>query len=161
MKKLFNYVVKKINYSFDTNRDSVTFALSKIYLTYTATISITSTPHEIINIKPSDNIRANMELSGSFFDDRFSLSISPQWYYTYVRGSYKDHFNYLTLSGSADYTMGNFRVQLWYEGPYKDLSVSGMEKSWKQDNWNMSLTYGTRNLYLEFRIEEIFNNKRK
>lgn len=116
---------------------------------------------QTINAKPSDNVRANMELSGSFFDDRFSLSISPQWYYTYVRGSYKDHFNYLTLSGSADYTMGNFRVQLWYEGPYKDLSVSGMEKSWKQDNWNMSLTYGTGNLYLDFRIEDIFNNKRK
>ena len=38
MEKLFNYVDKKINYSFDTNRNSVTFALSKnifnLYSTY-------------------------------------------------------------------------------------------------------------------------------
>lgn len=116
---------------------------------------------ETINAKPSDNVRANIELRGSFFNDRFSIGISPQWHYTYVRGAYQDKFNHFTLSGSADYTIGDFRLEVWYEGPYKDLSVSGMEKSWKQDNWNASLTYGTNNFYLDFRIEDVFNNKRK
>ena len=116
---------------------------------------------KFINAEPSDNIRANIDFSSSFFDDNLSISLTPQWYYTYVRGAYQDKFNYLTFSGSADYTLGDFRIGLWYEGPYKDLSVSGMEKSWKQDNWNASLTYGHKNLYLEFRIEDILNNKRK
>lgn len=116
---------------------------------------------ETINAEPTDNLRANMELRGSFFDDNLSIGISPQWYYTYVRGAYHDTFSFLTLSGSADYTMGDFRVELWYEGPYKDLSVSGMERSWKEDNWNASLVYGNNNLYLSFRIEDLFNNKKK
>ncbi|MDE7180947.1 MAG: outer membrane beta-barrel family protein [Muribaculaceae bacterium] len=116
---------------------------------------------EIINAEPSDNIRANVEVRGSFFDDNFSIGISPQWYHTYVRGAYQDTFNHFTLSGSADYTISNFRVELWYEGPYKDLSVSGMEKSWKHDNWNLALTYGSNNFYFNFRIEDLFNNKRE
>lgn len=116
---------------------------------------------ETINAKPSDNIRANMELRGSFFDNNLSIGLSPQWYHTYVRGEYQEKFNHFTFSASTDYTIRDFRLELWYEGPYKDLSASGMEKSWKQDAWNASLTYGTNNLYLDFRIEDIFNNKRK
>jgi len=116
---------------------------------------------ETINAKPSDNIRANIELRGTFFNDNFSIGVSPQWYYTYVRGLYHTKFNYLTLSGSADYTIGNFRIELSYEGPYKDVSVSGMEKSWKQDNWNFAVIYGNNNLYLDLKIEDIFNNHRK
>ena len=116
---------------------------------------------KFINAEPSDHIRANIDFSSSFFDDNLSISLTPEWYYTYVRGAYQDKFNYLTFSGSADYTLGDFRIGLWYEGPYKDLSVSGMEKSWKQDKWNASLTYGHNNLYLDFRIEDILNNKRK
>lgn len=65
------------------------------------------------------------------------------------------------MSGSADYTIGDFRLGIWYEGPFKDLSVSGMEKSWKQDNWNASLTYGTNHLYVTLRAENILNNKQK
>lgn len=116
---------------------------------------------ETINAKPCDNIRANLELAGSFFNDTFTIGISPQWYHTYVRGLYHSKFNYLTLSGSADYTIGNFRIELLYEGPYKDLTVSGMEKSWKHDNWNFAVIYGNDNLYLDLKIVDIFNNYRK
>ena len=41
------------------------------------------------------------------------------------------------------------------------MSVSGMEKSWKQDNWNFAVIYGNNNLYLDLKIEDIFNNHRK
>lgn len=116
---------------------------------------------ETINAKPSDNVRANIDISGSFFNNSLSISISPKWYYTYVRGAYQNKFNCFTLSGSADYTIGDFRLGIWYEGPFKDLSVSGMEKSWKQDNWNASLTYGTNHLYVTLRAENILNNKQK
>lgn len=116
---------------------------------------------ETVNARPSDNVRANMEVRGSFFDSNLSIGISPQWHYTRVRGIYHDTFNYLTFSGSADYTIGDFRFELWYEGPYKDLSVSGMEKSWMQEKWNASLTYGTNSLYVNLRVEDLFNNRRK
>lgn len=114
-----------------------------------------------VNTRPVDNIRANLEFRGSFFDDNLSIGISPQGYYSYVRGDYKNQFKYFTISGSIDYTLKNCRLSLWYEGPYKDLSMAGMEESWKQDNWNASITYGNNNLYLDLRIEDIFNNKRK
>lgn len=147
---------------------SLSFGLGYVKTYNNVISSYTPAPQELgglvketFNAKPSDRVRVNLELRGSFFDDDFSMGISPQWYYTRVRGAYHDTFSYLTLSGRADYTMGNFRLEVWYEGPYKDLDVSGMEKSWKQGNWNASVTYGVDNLYLDFRIEDAFNDKRK
>lgn len=135
---------------------------NNIITTYTpASVESGGLIKNIINAEPSDNMRANIEIRSNLLDNRLSVGITPQWYYTYVRGMYRDRFNWFTLSGSADYTIGNFRIGIWYEGPNKDLSVSGMEKSWKHDNWNFSLTYGTGNLYLDLRIEDVFNNKRK
>lgn len=36
-----------------------------------------------------------------------------------------------------------------------------MEKSWQQDSWNFTFTYGNGNWYVELEAENIFNNKRK
>lgn len=116
---------------------------------------------ETINARPSDNIRANLELRGFFLDDRFSIGISPQWYHTYVRGIYRTKFDCFVLSGNADYTLGNFRLGVSYEGPYRDVSLSGMERSWKQDSWSVALNYGINNLYMELKIQDIFHNHHK
>lgn len=114
-----------------------------------------------INTKPCDNLRAHISLNGSLLNDRLSVSLSPQWYYTKVRGIYADNLSYLTFSGSIDYTVSDFRFELWYDGAQKDLSYSGMERSWQQDNWNASITYGNGNIYMSLRLEDIFNDKSK
>lgn len=136
--------------------------LNNIIFTYTpASPELGGLIKETDNAKPSDNIRANIELRSSLLDGNFSVGISPQWYYTHVRGAYSASFSYFTLSASMDYTIGDFRMELWYEGPFKDLSESGMERSWRQDRWNASLTYGNGNLFLSLRFEDILNNRRK
>lgn len=114
-----------------------------------------------INTRPTDNMRAHISLNGSFFDDRLSVTLSPKWHYTRAGGVYASNLNCLSFSGSMDYTISNCRFGLWYDGPLKDLSYSGMERSWQQDKWNASFTYGNGNLYLSLRLEDIFNDKCK
>lgn len=114
-----------------------------------------------INAKTSDRIRTNFEIEGSFFDDNLVISVSPQWHYVNSGNKDNRHFNHFRLSGNVGYTLGNCEFELSYDGPYKDLSSEGMEKSWQQDSWNFAFTYGNGNWYVQFGVDNIFNNKSK
>lgn len=112
-----------------------------------------------INANPVDNVRIPFSISGSFLDNNLSVEFGPTWYYSHSRGIYRNSFAYLSFSGSADYTVGNVRLGLEYEGPVKSLDLAGAERSWRHDRWNASVTYGTDNLNLRVCVEDIFNNK--
>ena len=112
----------------------------------------------MINAKPTDRVRTNFTLSSNFMDNHLSVSITPQWYFVKFRGGYVTNFNYFTCSGSADYTFKNCKFEIEYDGPFKDVSLSGSEKFWRQDSWNIGAVYGNGNLYIEFKLENIFNN---
>lgn len=114
---------------------------------------------ENINARPKDSFRANLGFSGSFLDDNLSVSIDPQWYYTHFSGPYGKDLHCLTLSGSVDYTIGDFRLGVSYDGPYRDLSMGGMARDWKHDSWSATVEYGNGNLYIDLGVEDIFNNK--
>lgn len=116
---------------------------------------------ETINAKSSDRIRTNCEIQGSFFDENLTIGISPFWHYVNTGNKDNPHFNHFSISGNIGYTLGDCEFELSYDGPYKDLSSDGMEKSWQQDSWNFTFTYGNGNWYVELEAENIFNNKRK
>lgn len=111
------------------------------------------------NADPQNLLRSNLTISGSFFDDNLSVQITPKWYYTKTTGAYAGTFNFFTANGSMDYTLKDCRFGIEYEGPYKGFNLAGMEKSWSHDKWNASFTYGNDNIYLEARVENIFNKK--
>lgn len=113
------------------------------------------------NAMPVDHLRANYEISFDLFNDDLSISATPEWYYTKTRGEYATNFNYLSFSADADYTIGNCRIKVWYDGPYKDVDMAGMEKTWKQGRVNAQFTYGNGNMFLEFTAENILNDKSK
>lgn len=114
-----------------------------------------------INAKASDRIRTNLEIGGSFFDENLTVSVSPQWHYVNSGNKNNRHFNHFSLSGEIGYSLGNCEFELSYDGPYKDLSSEGMERSWQRDCWNFAFTYGNGNWYFEFGIDNIFNKKNK
>lgn len=113
------------------------------------------------NARPIDNLRANYSITGDFLDDKLSVSLTPEWYFTKTRGAYATTFNYLSFSADAEYSFGDNRFHVWYEGPFKDIDMAGMEKSWKQGCCNAEYTYGNGNIYLSFRVENIFNEYNK
>ena len=112
-----------------------------------------------LNADPVDNVRVNMNVSYDLGDVTFS--ITPEWYYTRTRGLYASDFNHFCMSGGVDYSFGNCRAELRYDGPYKDMTSAGMERSWTQDCWNFMFTFGKDNLYMNVGLENLFNNKRK
>ena len=113
------------------------------------------------NARPVDHIRANYEISFDLLNDNLSISITPEWYYTKTRGEYATRFNYLSFSADADYTIGDCRFKVWFDGPYRDVDMAGMEKTWKQGSLNAQFTYGNGNVFVEFTVENILNDKSK
>lgn len=116
---------------------------------------------QFINAAPSDRVRASIDISGSFFDNNLSVSLTPQWHLAKQRGNYASTFNHFWLSANADYTLGDFRFSLAYDGPYKDLSANGMERSWQQNHWDFSVVYGSGDVFIKFMAENFTNNKAK
>lgn len=112
----------------------------------------------IENAKPIDRIRISFDINTSFFDDKLSINLAPHWHYAH---SHDINFNHFNISADADYTIGNCKMQLSYEGPYKDIAEDGRERTWQQDCWNFSFTYGIGNVYMNFHVDNIFHNKAK
>ena len=69
--------------------------------------------------------------------------------------------NEFTFRGRADYTLGNCRLMLSYENLNYSYSLSGLEKGWRQDRWDVGLTYGVKDFYFDFTVKDIFHNKAK
>ena len=116
---------------------------------------------EKINIAPTNGFRGNLSIKGNFFNRKLSVRLTPQWFYTATEGDWRIHRNYFTFSGSADYTIRNVRMSVGYDGPYKALREGGREEYWRQGGWNFGITYGTGDLFLQFRLSNIFNDKQR
>ena len=113
-----------------------------------------------VNASPSEGLRAVLPVSWTCPDNSLSLKVTPQWRFSHViDGPYKCRFSYVSFSANADYTLGNCRFGISYDGPNKSIGLAGMEKSWTQDRWNLDFTYGTENLYVSVGMENIFHDR--
>lgn len=114
------------------------------------------------NSNNTEGLRAMLPISWSCLNRNLSFQISPYWRYDHIMTeSETSHHNFFKLSASADYTIGNCRFGLSYERPNKGISHGGMEKYWSQDRCDLSFTYGTDNLYLNVKVENLFHDKAK
>ena len=57
------------------------------------------------------------EISFDLLNDDLSISITPEWYFTKTRSEYATRLNYLSFSVDADYTVGDCRFKVWFDGP--------------------------------------------
>lgn len=114
---------------------------------------------EYANSAPYETYRIITALRGSFFDNNLSLSLEPSFNYDKGNETFRSLFWFYPGVG-ADYTLGDFRLSLYYDGAFKSLT-NGMERWWRGDKLDMSLTYGTGNLYICLKAENILNNKLK
>lgn len=113
-----------------------------------------------INSVPAEGVRILLPISWTCPGGNLSFEATPRWRYSHVVGGpYKCHLNHVSFSAGADYTLGNCRFALSYEGPDKGIGLAGMERTWTGDNWNFDFTYGTENLFLNVGLENIFHEK--
>ena len=116
---------------------------------------------EKVNISPTHGLRGSLSIKGNFFDRNLSVRLTPDWNYTATEGDWRIHRNYFTFSGGVDYTIGNVDLEVEYDGPFKCLDEGGREEYWRQGGWNVGLTYGTGDLYIQFKLSNIFNDKQR
>lgn len=116
---------------------------------------------ETFNGDPGNHFKASLDLGAYLLSNRLSVQMTPSWNHVYSDNSQHSELNYFSIWGRAYYTSGNFRFGIWYEGSSKSLGQSGMQRSWKQDSWNAEIVYGTGNLYLSMRLEDMFHDKHR
>ena len=113
------------------------------------------------NAPAENDISTSMTVTGKFFDGDLSVYLSPKLFYFDVNGKYASKFTFATVSGGIDYYYKDFSFSVWYDNPYKDISMAGMERSWEEGSWSASVDYGNDNLKLRLRVDDIFNDKKK
>ncbi len=117
---------------------------------------------ENLNCTPENVINASLSLSGNLLNGKLSLNLRPTIFYIfYSEPLLTRSHTHFSISGDASYTLGNVRFQAAYESPYSGISLGGLAYSWRQDYFNFSVTYGSGNLYLSARAEDIFHHKEK
>ena len=115
-----------------------------------------------INTPAIDQVVASVSLSGRFFNNSLAFSVSPMWIYTKVHDNSEfsgKSLDNLFASACADYTLGNVRFSLRYQGPSKGMTYGGLQTVKTKDNWTFNVSYGLRNLFLEFEVRDIFHTK--
>ena len=116
---------------------------------------------ELVNTGTYDALRTVLDINGLFLDNQLSVGVAPGWRYYYARGERRGGLGHFQIRGNADYTVGDFRFEVEYQGAGKGLKSSGIERFRWPDRWSASIVYGTGNLYLRCEVQDIFHNKRK
>lgn len=113
-----------------------------------------------INSVPAEGVRVLLPINWTCPGGNLSFEATPRWRYSHIMGGpYKCHLNHVSFSAGADYSMGNCRFGISYEGLDKGIGLGGMERTWTGDRWNFDFTYGTENLFVNVGLENIFHEK--
>lgn len=116
---------------------------------------------ENVNAKDYRNLRASVSVNWTIPGTHLSMSVDPQWNYTHVKEGQDNGLHSFYLSGKANYSFGNCRVNLNYSSPRRGLHQSGMERTWGQDRCDIGFTYGNGNLFLNVRVFNVFHSHMK
>lgn len=116
---------------------------------------------KLINGVAENSEYVSLRLGGSFFDNNLNINVAPRWRNFHCGGEYKTSFSRFSFDGDADYTIGDFNFGIGYRTSDHDKTKGGMEESWWSGYWNVFLTYGTGNLYVNLGVDNIFNSKSK
>lgn len=96
-----------------------------------------------------------------FFNNNLSLNLQPTYRYQKIHGPYADHCSFFRMRGNARYTLGDFEVNLSYNGPEKWMTNGGMNKTWHADEWSLGFAYGNGDLNLHLWVDDIFHKNYK
>ena len=113
-----------------------------------------------VNIHLVEHIGWDAGMTLSLLDNNLVVDLQPTWRRYVIHGEYGAVQSWFRMRGSIAYTLGNFQVTVDYGGPEKWLDNGGMRRVWKNDHWNVGITYGNGNFYMEAALNNIFHNKR-
>lgn len=111
------------------------------------------------NTGAEDWINAKIYINGSFFNGRLTYGIDQWVSYFKYRGKYAVSKAYYGFRPSLGFRFGNFQASLSYLTPRRLIRDNGMRRSWHDEQYNCSLTYGSKNLYISMDVLNIFNKK--
>lgn len=112
------------------------------------------------NADPLDTGGADFSVKFRLFDRKLSVNLQPNWRYYSSHGEYASRHGWFRMRADADYRIGNTSIGVWYGGPEKYLADGGMNRTWNDDSYGMSFTYGNGNLYVNVSASNIFESRR-
>ena len=116
---------------------------------------------ELANSSPTDSYTVSLSLNGKFLGRRLSVDVRPKWRHTVARGAFAGKLSRLSISAAADYTFGNFRAGVSYDSPVRSLTFGGMQRLYRTDRTDLTLTYGSDNLYISLQAADILHRRMK
>lgn len=116
---------------------------------------------ESVNAKPTDSFRVSIDVTGSLFDRKLNITAGPYYRRNWAKEGGFKNMSRMSFDASADYTIGNCRLRLSYQNMGSSYSSTGLEKHWRQNRMDLSLTYGVGDFYLFFKVNDLFHNKSK
>lgn len=150
--------------------DELTMSMSAYYTRYNDLTYSRYTPapaeyggiiEETVNAKPLDDIYAELTFNSSLLNRKLNVSVTPGITYNHANEGGRENATAFKFRGSMDYTIGNCRLSISYHKNGKYFDSEGFAEYWKENSWNFDVTYGLKDLYMNFRIDNIFNNKQK
>lgn len=116
---------------------------------------------ETVNLRPVDTFHATLNINGSLLNGKLNIGVGPGYKYFHANEGGRRNMHMFRFNGWADYTLGNFRFSVLYSKNGKEYMSTGLGEMWTQDGWDFGVRYGTGNLYLDLRINDIFHCKQK
>ena len=112
------------------------------------------------NTSSSDHFSSSLGIHTSFFERTLTLHL--QGIYNFAK-EYLTKIDLHTFNWRVDasYTLGNVRLSLNYRSPVKALSNGGRETIREASRFDVSLTYGWNNLYMDFTLIDLFHKYSK
>lgn len=116
---------------------------------------------ESVNAKSTENFRVSIDITGSLFDRKLNITAGPFYSRNWAKEGGFKNMSRISFDASADYTIGNCRLKISYQNMGSSYNSNGLEKHWRQNRMDLSLTYGIGDFYLFFKVNDIFHNKSK
>lgn len=113
------------------------------------------------NSQPSESLQIYTSLTADLLNNKLSIDFDPCWTFYKARGVYANTLNWFRMRCGAAYNLNNFRVFVTYGGSEKYLTNGGMNINYRGDSFDMGAGYGNGDLYIDLRVNNLFNTHNK
>lgn len=112
------------------------------------------------NTSSGDRFTSTLGVNTSFFERKLTLHLQGSYAYT-SESMTRINMHTFDWRVDASYTLGNVRLSVNYRSPMKSLSNGGRQTTRISSNLDVSLTYGLKQLYMDFTVYNIFHKYSK
>lgn len=104
----------------------------------------------------SNEFELSASVSARLLNGAFSLNVRPAYNYMNYDGSSSPDLSQFMFEASANYSFKGVMASLFYNSRRNFMSAAGTSRYRRPGSWAFSLGYGTGNLYVNVRAENLF-----